>query len=225
MLSAYTIHKILNNEIEWKKWMTSLIVPIGTLLGIIITAASLIELYKSKIIQSGMIHDSFALENLKARVEWGKLDFLIGIFMLLTVLYFVFKIKRGYFKLAILSLFTSSIIITTLISIFIVPKVEPYSQGAAIEFYQYLKGKDVYVETLGFKSYAHLFYSDKQPQRDVRSYDQKWLLTGDIDKPAYFVSKIDHWKEVKKEYPGIIEIYRKNGFVFSKRLVNSLKRE
>lgn len=225
MLSAYTIHKILNNEIEWKKWMTGLIVIIGSLLGVLITAAALIEFYKNGIIQSGMIHDSFALENLKAKVEWGRFDFLIGIFMLSIVIYFVFHIKRRHLKLAILSLFIGSILLTTLISIFIVPKVEPYSQGAAIEFYKYLKGKDVYVETLGFKSYAHLFYSDKQPQSNIKSYDQKWLLTGNIDKPAYFVSKIDHWKEVRKEYPALIEIYRKNGFVFSKRPVNSLRQE
>jgi hypothetical protein len=69
---------------------------------------------------------------------------------------------------------------------------------------------------LGFKSYAHLFYTDKQPQTNSNSCDTQWLLTGPIDKPAYFVCKIKKADEYKA-YPQMQEVGRKNGFVFLKR--------
>ena len=52
----------------------------------------------------------------------------------------------------------STILITNLTIKIIIPKVERYTQGAAIDFYKSIEGEDCYVEVLGFKSYAHLFY-------------------------------------------------------------------
>jgi hypothetical protein len=102
----------------------------------------------------------------------------------------------------------------------IVPRIEEYSQGAAIEFYEYIQDKDCYVETIGFKSYAHLFYSNKKEPGNKKSYDIDWLLKGEIDKPAYFVSKVTSLDDVLKNYPDLKEIYRKNGFVFFVRMPN-----
>ena len=96
----------------------------------------------------------------------------------------------------------------------VVPKIEGYSQGAAIEFYEYLQDKDCYVETIGFKSYAHLFYTNKKEAANKNSHNRDWLLTGAIDKTAYFVSKITSAQDVTRDYPQLKEIYRKNGFVF-----------
>ena len=55
-------------------------------------------------------------------------------------------------------------------------RIEGYSQRAAIEFYKSNSGEDCYVQPLGFKSYAHLFYGDKQPQQNPLSYDKEWLV-------------------------------------------------
>ncbi|MEZ5174144.1 MAG: hypothetical protein R2850_11735, partial [Bacteroidia bacterium] len=50
---------------------------------------------------------------------------------------------------------------------------------------------------------------------------RSWLLTGTIDKPAYFVCKIQHADEFLAK-PGIEYLGEKNGFVFLKRdLINS----
>ena len=48
------------------------------------------------------------------------------------------------------------------------------------------------------------------------SYHEPWLLTGKIDKPVYFVTKVDRIKNYV-QYPEVKELYRKNGFVFLKR--------
>jgi hypothetical protein len=114
-------------------------------------------------------------------------------------------------------MFFGSLITTNLALIVITPKIEMLTQQAAIEFYQRLQGKDVYVTTLGFKSYAHFFYSDEQPWTNINCTNEDWLLKGDIDKPVYFVCKINHADEYEKQYPQLKELYRKNGFVFLER--------
>jgi hypothetical protein len=42
----------------------------------------------------------------------------------------------------------------------VVPKVEQYSQRAAIEFYKQCASHGFNVETIGMKSYATLFYGE-----------------------------------------------------------------
>ena len=87
-------------------------------------------------------------------------------------------------------------------------------QGAAIEFYTSLQNEDCYVETLGFKSYAHFFYKQTKESNTINNAGNEWLLNGTLDKPAYFVCKINNAEEYLKSYPQLKEIYKKNGFVF-----------
>lgn len=115
-------------------------------------------------------------------------------------------ILRSYIFLFSLSLLTVNIVLLV-----VVPRIELYTQGAAIEFFQSLRGKDVHVETIGYKSYAHLFYSEKKRQHPVPGDS---LLTGLISKPVYFSAKITRAGEIAEKYPQLNELYRKNGFVF-----------
>jgi hypothetical protein len=98
----------------------------------------------------------------------------------------------------------------------IVPKVERYSQGAAVDFFIQRQGENCYANVLGYGSYAQLFYTQKERPTNPNADDMDWLLTGNIDKPAYFVSKVDRIDKYK-QYTGLKELYRKNGFVFLKR--------
>lgn len=61
--------------------------------------------------------------------------------------------------MGIYTVFLSTIPTLWLFLPLIAPKIEAYTQGSAIEFYQSLEGKDIYVYPYHFKSYAHLFYS------------------------------------------------------------------
>jgi hypothetical protein len=70
------------------------------------------------------------------------------------------------------------------------------------------------VNALGYWSYAPFFYAQKEKPTNPNSYDEKWLLTGDIDKPAYFITKVDRVDDYTKNNPELKELYRKNGFVF-----------
>ena len=54
------------------------------------------------------------------------------------------------------------------------------------------------------------------PLKNPKAYDMEWLLSGPIDKPAYFVcknTKADRYRKM----PQLKEIKEKNGFVFFKR--------
>jgi 4-amino-4-deoxy-L-arabinose transferase-like glycosyltransferase len=213
-LAAYSIEKIISGEITWKKWMGWLIGIIGITIGLIISLPPFIDWNKEKIIASNIIKDDFAVENLKATVQWSGYDVLPGIIYMIGIVVVLVLFKKKNFRNAIVGLFVLSLITVNLVSILVVPKVEKYSQGAAIEFYEGLRNKDCYVETLGFKSYAHFFYAQTKQSNNINNSGTEWLMTGNIDKPVYFVCKINHVEEYQKAYPQLKELYRKNGFVF-----------
>ena len=70
--------------------------------------------------------------------------------------------------------------------------------------------------THGYKSYAHLFYTQKPPVDNENYYDKSWLYEGNIDRPVYVVTKINKAKDFEN-HPNFKEVGRKNGFVFFKR--------
>jgi len=202
-LSAYCMYKIMNKEISWKKWMGYSIGAIGSLIGIAMLALPLIDKYKEEITASDLIHDDFALANLQADVHWNGYEWLPGALFLTGIITTLVLASRRRFRKAIIVLFLASLITVNMASLLIAPKVEQYSQGAAIEFYQKHIGKGIPVETLGFKSYAHLFYTQKQSVTHAERGHK------------HFVTKINYsGNETMKSDSTLTEIYRKNGFVF-----------
>ncbi len=213
-LGAYSIHKLINGELQWKKYMSILLITIASSIGLVLMLLPIVDKFKQKIIDTKIIDDVFAVENLKANVYWTGFEWLLGAILIVGTILMLYLIKTKKMQQGIYALFLSSLFCVNSSSIIIAPKIEQYSQGAVIEFYEYLQNKDCYVETLGFKSYAHLFYSHKKEQQNKNSYNADWLENGDIDKPTYFVCKINDIENIAKSYPQLKEIYRKNGFVF-----------
>jgi len=127
-----------------------------------------------------------------------------------------------------------------------VPKIESFSQGPMIAFYENLKGKDVYVTPVDMKSYAQYFYSEVQPleegsalatykkqlllEHDAESFNDlpqkdktifnsqvvNWLMIGEVDKPTYFVVRVHHQDKITDK-PDCEFIYEEGGFAFYKR--------
>lgn len=212
-LGAYAVYKLMNAEIQWKKHSSILLMLVASLIGIAISILPFIDKYKQLIINADIIKDQFAVESFKANVHWTGLESLIGVALIIGVGGMLILISRKKIAQGLIGIFLISLGSINMAVLMVAPRIEQYSQGAAIEFYQYLQDKDCYIETIGFKSYAHLFYSRKKEQTNKNSYKMDWLLSGAIDKPAYFVSKITE-ENIPKNYPDLKEIYRKNGFVF-----------
>lgn len=212
-LAALKIYKLSEGEEKLKTIVKVLLITIGSLLSLLIAALPLIGIYKEKIIP--YIQDPFAVANFAAKVPWTYSESLWGILYLLCIIFSVYLMNKKFVS-GITTLLIATIVLIQITVLHFTPKIEAYSQHAAIRYFKGFAGKDVYVHALGYKSYADLFYAKKQPTTNKNSYDEKWLLYGKVDKPTYFICKITA-AEQYREMPQLVEIGEKNGFVFFKR--------
>lgn len=214
-LAAYYVWKNRDAEALLPKWGNGLFVLLTVLDGGLIILLSVFVQFKDRIIALGWIRDPFAVANLQAQVHWSGYEFLIGVFWIVALLASFFMIRKKMLRIAAITV--SMVVSMTLAMLVLVPKVEGYSQHAAIAFYQEKAREDCYVETWGFKSYAQYFYTNKPLPANRKCLDKTWLLTGPVDKPVYMVTKITAANEFQKRYPAFRRLYEKNGFVFFKR--------
>src|SRR6185312_14845888 len=216
-LAAYSIYKWERGALLYRKYVGVLLAVLGGIISVLILGVAVIGLNVKRL--APYVHDSFARGNMEADVHWSGFEGLIGILLVVALIFGIRSLTRKAFSRAAVYLFAGTAVVVFFASAIIVPKVERYSQGADIDFFIARQGEDCYVHTLGFKSSGDLFYTKKPRPTNPNSYDQQWLLTGPIDKPVYFVTKVDrvqNWEDPAK-YPDLKELYRKNGFVFLKR--------
>jgi len=216
-LSSLTVYRIWNGTLAWKRWMGFVMIFGGGLIALIFIGFPLAEVFKRRVIDSGIIHDVFAVENLKADVALSWWEWIPGPLLCGLIVYCLVMCRRKRFFRGILVLLAGNVLVIGLASVLFAPRIERYAQGAAIDFYKSLQNKDCYLETVAFKSYAQYFYSAKLPAKNTQSYSTAWLLDGPVDKDVYFVSKITQKDETLKDHPSLRVLYDKNGFVFYER--------
>lgn len=217
LLAAFSIYHYLKHKKPAPIYSRILMPALALIYAIPMFVLSIFEVVKTMLINGAMINDKFAVENLKADVSWTGYEFIIGLIILGGAIYFFIYSKKRL-KLSLIILAISSILYINLTTIYVVPKIEGYTQRAAIEFYKSCRDKDVYVETLGFKSYAQYFYSNKQYQTNNKHKDLIWLERGEVDKKVYFVSKVDRVHKYLENNSNLKVIGQKNGFVFLTRV-------
>jgi 4-amino-4-deoxy-L-arabinose transferase-like glycosyltransferase len=217
-LAAFSMYQIMENKIQFNIWMKRGIIAIA-LFYIIVAIAIPIVGQHIDWIKPLFSKDPFAMANLEAEVHWNYFQIIPGLFLCCILIWsFNYFTKHNYLH-GFYSLFCGTAVFVMLMLIFDINNFEGYSQRAAIEFYKSKAGEDCYIITHGFKSYGHLYYAQKRKVTNPESYNNQWLLEGDVDKPVYFVAKITKADELK-QYPQLDELYRKNGFVFFKRKTN-----
>lgn len=212
-LSALAAYKLLVGEVKLTKLTKVLMLFIGPVVGIALAALPIVGINKEKLIP--YINDPFAVANFQANVSWSYTEAFWGLFYIAGVVLGVILLSRQFKKGFIVLVVVQLVVIQATVLHF-TPKIEAFSQRAAIEFFEQFQDRDVYVSVLGYKSYAHLYYTRKMPQDNPNYTNEEWLLNGDIDKPAYFVCKImiaDKYRAL----PQLKEIGSKNGFVFFER--------
>lgn len=216
-VSFYHLYKRKWSLPAWNKWLQF---GTGLILSLLVIVVTFIDQLKPYLLQVGQMKDEFARANLQAQVEWTGWEKLPGVMLLAGTIIFLLKANRDI-RGALLSLFITSLIGINLLITLITPKVEPYSQGAAIEFYKQQKGKNVLVEPLRFKSYAHLFYTQRPPHftRTIADSIRRFNVHPEI--PVYYVGKIQNIEENKSEMPHLKKLYEKNGFVFYQRMATN----
>lgn len=212
-LAALQLYRLGNRQQRLKNGVKAGLLVVGSLLGIAIAALPFVGIYKQKLIP--LIDDPFAVGNLQANVPWHWTEALWGLAYLAGIWIAVMMMRRDFRK-GMLTLCVLQLVIIQVTVLHFTPKIEAYSQRAAIDFFKSFRGKNVYVQVLGYKSYAHLYYTDKQPPKNQNYYNEDWLLNGPVDKPTYFVCKViaaDNYRT----HPNLQLIGEQNGFVFFRR--------
>ena len=163
------------------------------------------------------VTDAELLSRLSLPVTWPWYAFLPGLLALAGCWW------QGYAKstaaaaaghLSLTALFLAAGLFT------LAPRVQQYTQGAPVAFFSELAGKDVYVGTAYYKSYAHYFYAAIPPGRyDRGCHDRQCRFHGLISKRLYFVSPLRTTEQVLREVPDAELLYQQGGFSFYLRSV------
>ena len=203
-LAAYYLNYFLDGKMRWT-WRQTL--PVFAICLAITTALTGgIFLIQHPDLIAYYVKDDFAKECLNAKVYWSNNDVRFGIFYLIAMIVSISLIEMKNRRWGIYVMIMSSALFINTVMVFIVPRVERYSQNGLIEFLESKKNENCIVETAGFKSYAHFFYAAKA----IPSPD-------DSLKVHYIVTKANKVSEVLRDNPKAVEVGRKNGWVFYRK--------
>lgn len=168
-------------------------------------------------------NNTFALENLSTDVTWHWWQGLPGIILAASSLaaWYFWRNKQPW-KTA-QHAFTGGAVFTAFTLIVCIQDIEQYTQYTVIEFCESKASEDCYIKPVGFKSYAHLFYSRKRPVGpDCTVDDYPTLSRGNPGKKVYFVAKCTNLQDLP-ELPDCRELYKKAGFVFFERSAGKMQ--
>lgn len=242
-IGAHVAVQLESGGIKTKPWIANLLLGIGILISIALFLVPFFDTIVPWMISRNWLKDPFAEASFRAGANWFGWEWIIGAALLALTIYGMWKYRRNETRKAIYALTIGNAVVIALACFLIVPRVENYTQRAAIGFWQSKARQHVYVETLGYKSYAHFFYAATTPDaaagssfrqylstkeevknqtlisaEQLRAWKHDWICSGMIDRPAYFISKNTFEAEVLQYYPDMKKIGTQNGFIFWERL-------
>jgi 4-amino-4-deoxy-L-arabinose transferase-like glycosyltransferase len=214
-LGALTLWRALKYDTK-PKIVPYFLATFGVLIGIAIAALPFVANHPN-LLKDLLKQDSFALGNLEAQVIWHNWEGFLGLFFLFAGLGGAFFWYKGRILQVIEYTFGLTALGVFLTLVFHIQKIEMYSQNAALSFYESKKSEDCIIHPFGFKSFAHLFYSQKKSTAGtLTNNDLSVVLNSFPEKNLYFVAKVSNIAPLI-ESKRCSELYRKNGFVFFRR--------
>ncbi len=175
-LATVYINKLIVSQEKMKKSMLILLLFVGFVFSFLLAAVPYVATHQHLILP--YLKDPFAAASLNVEARWGGYESFIGLTYLLAVVIATGMIYRNAVLKGMLFLFYSTAGFLFVYLLAVVPKIERYSQGPAIDFYKTLVGKDVYVWPVGFKSYAQYFYAQKPATPVYGEDEEKFLMKG-----------------------------------------------
>lgn len=213
---ALAVWRFFGGEFKKKKAAAWTVLSVGALVSAFMTAIPLLLINKELIMPKV---DAFTRAALAVESHWSGYEWLPGLLPLAGAVLAVIWAKKGKASHAFYALFGANLVAVFTFMALVVPKVEPHSQGSIIEFFQSKRGVNCYIQPLGFKTYAHYFYAEREPRNSAYYHGMEkgkfteYLLTHQSDRPAYFVTKLKHAEREKAKY-NLKGLYRKGGYVF-----------
>jgi 4-amino-4-deoxy-L-arabinose transferase-like glycosyltransferase len=242
-IGAHAVVQLEAGTFKPIKWISGLLLGVGFIISVALFIVPFFDDFVPWMAQRGWIKDPFAEASFKAGANWYGWEWIIGVMMFALTIYGMWQYRKQQIPKSIYSMTIGGVVIITLACMLIVPRVENYTQNAAIEFWKSKAGQHVYVETLGYKSYAHFFYAETKPDavwlarfkqflitqeetakntiigpEELRRRKHNWICTGDIDRPAYFICKNTYEAQALVDCPDLKKIGEKNGYIFWERL-------
>ncbi|UTW62291.1 glycosyltransferase family 39 protein [bacterium SCSIO 12741] len=196
--AAYTIYRQVTagERIKWPQLTLTMI--IGFALVILFGGLAWVGMNTETFLSWGLMNDPFAEANLQAEAYWTWMDYAPALVLLPGLIIYAFAKTQAIRNIG---LYGFSLLCFHLFMVLHIPKIERYTQGAAIDFYRTHAREGHYVETYRFKSYADLFYTRKMPVHEGRE-------------PDYMVMKFFEREAFEAEKPHYQWMYDLNGFSF-----------
>ncbi|MFT4739745.1 MAG: 4-amino-4-deoxy-L-arabinose transferase-like glycosyltransferase, partial [Marivirga sp.] len=139
-LAAWNLNLLLNKNQKPSLATNITNLVIGVLVSVLLISLPLVITYKEVLIP--YLKDDFAVASLGIDVHMYGWEFMIGIvYLFAVVMMFLLYQKKKLISALLLGSFSTAVVLM-LFNIFVVPKIERYSQGPAIEFYESIQGED-----------------------------------------------------------------------------------
>lgn len=209
-LAAYHMHAVMAGKLAWNRWLTASLVAFGLIVAAAVAAFPFVMMHTAWLMP--LVKDPFARDCLTYPGHWHYAEMLIGAGYGAALIVTAILLSRKRFGAGFAMLVVSTALCLQTAMIAFVPKMEYYTDAGPIQLFRSVSGKDVYARAL-FKSYADLFYAKKKPGGNPKDYDENWLINGPIDKPAYFVCRIDKAWQYRK-LPQLKEVKAEYGYVY-----------
>lgn len=223
-LAAIFLHRWMAGTFRWRWWHTASTIGMAAVWSVLAFVALWAFANSAWLMSLPTFRDPFLREALQRKVAWLGFEPYLGLLIVTGALLAWYVRRSGKHVASVVVLFGSVLVFVETLLPIIAPRIEPYTQGAALDFYEELQGKNTYVQPLSMKSYAHLFYTRKTPELSASARGltqdawQPWLLEGKLDRPAYFVCRIQdagQWRN----HPNLREIRAEGGFVMFERIL------
>lgn len=207
-LAACELQKM--DQETMRKWVRIFFLVFGIILSVALITVPLLMINKTSWMH--LVKDRFAQASMQVDVAWNMGDLLPGVLLLLGIVAGFLLLKNAKWKSFVVhqSLLMFAVLQWTNVSV--LPKIEAHSQRPAIEFFEELSGKKVYVMPIGYKSYAQWYYFKVPQENNAIRLDEERLLYGEIDRPVYFICKQQH--DFLDQKTHIKKIGEKGGFKF-----------
>ena len=247
-LAAYSIEGFNEKIFKFKWYFKVLLVFIGIIISCVFIAMPIIlSRVELRNYMFKNINDAFTKANFTIDAGWQIFDSTGGFLLLIVIIGFIVLMAKKQTIKAFGVLLVGNAVVLFLTAALVVPKVEKHTQGTAIQFFETLKGKNVYIFNVGYKSYAPFFYAQTQPlglfdglnllnldyfkMKGVKNFlalneteraqlddiQKRWLMDGKVDKPVYFIAKINAQEDLP-EHKNLKILFNKAGFIGYQRI-------
>lgn len=214
-LASWSVYQLIKGNWKFRfPHLTVILFFIG-LLGTAFVLLGVLDRIKAPLL-SLLKPDTLAYGNFSQHVPDGLFDPFIGLLFLIFGMAATTMIHIGRIRTGIIGLFATTLVTVSLLSVFIAPKIDRYTQVSLFEFYEE-NAEKAYLQPLVFHSYAHLFYGKRQPLPIKTDDEPKWMVFELVDRPVYFITRLEDVAGTQRYFPHLKVISHKGGYAILER--------